>query len=83
MIKMHTKSIGLTLYPVPNGVAICRNIRHDRTMIKKKDRERSSKKENWGSRHQRLFKENVRKTKKDKEWSTIRQKEKKLGQKKK
>ena len=30
-----------------------------------------SKKENWGSRHRCLFKENIGKTKKDKEWSTI------------
>ena len=27
-----------------------------------------SKKENWGSRHRCLFKENIGKTKKDKEW---------------
>ena len=32
-----------------------------------KDKKRSSKRESWGSRHQRLFKENVGKTKKDKE----------------
>ena len=74
-IKSHTQLNGLTLYLVPNEVAICRNLGHGGTAIKRKEKKKlfSFKRENKGSfpfkgkqrsRHQHLFMENVGKTKK-------------------
>ena len=53
-----------SLKTVPNGVANCRNLPFGRRATRG-SRVRLPRKENARSRHQRLFEENVGKTKKD------------------
>ena len=63
MIKYYTLIKRLNSLTFPRGVAICCNLPYNGS-VGEKLKERHSKRKTRGSRHQRLFEENVRKTKK-------------------